>query len=216
MIFAAISLFGILLILFSAEGLRRTKRLKPESSRKLVHILSGVIIATWPYYIDTNIIVALAGLMFLTVLASMRLGIFTAIHSVSRRTIGELFFPIGIAAAALIANETWIFTVAILHMSLADGFAAIVGTSANKSRKYKVFGYVKSYAGTTTFFVASVLIMIFAAIFNPEYFRSDTWLILVWLPVTATVIENVAPYGSDDLFVPVIVAFVLNLLPYVP
>lgn len=149
--------------------------------------------------------VALLAVIFL----SRELHIFKAIHSVRRRTWGELLFPVSVLLASWLAQSKWIFAAAILHMSLADGFAAIVGTNFGKRTTYKVFGQAKSLAGTLTFVVLSFGITLWA-VHSEVPVQTGMTAFVLWLPLAAAVMENVGVFGIDNLFVPMLVLLVLN------
>lgn len=199
---------AIFLILVVAEMLWRAKLLEAEHSRKLVHIVVGTFAATWAFYMQDQQIVLLAGAMFLVVVISRLLGIFSSIHSVKRKTWGELFFPIGIALSALLTDSPWIFLAAILHVSLADGLAAVVGRRYVRTHGYKVLGQQKTLVGSLAFFNASLFIVISIVLLVPELQFIPIVLLLV--PALATAAENLGLYGSDDLLVPLIVTVLLT------
>lgn len=201
---------AIFLILVVAEVLWRAKLLEAEHSRKLVHIVVGTFAATWAFYMDDQQILLIAGAMFMVVLISRLLGIFSSIHSVKRKTWGELFFPLGIALCALLTDSPWIFMAAILHVSIADGLAAIVGRRYIRTHGYKVLGQQKTLAGSLAFFNTSLLIVIAVVLLMPEIQFLPAVMLLV--PVLATAAENLGLYGSDDLLVPLIVTLLLTVM----
>jgi dolichol kinase len=47
----------------------------------------------------------------------------------------------------------------MLHVALADGFAAIIGTKYGRAWAYKVFGQTKTIIGSMTFWVVSLCIL---------------------------------------------------------
>src|SRR5690606_5932197 len=140
--------FGLLLL---AEQLRRKQIIHGEIARKFVHITVGAFIATWPYYLSMLSIQFICLLMLVGVVASRFLSIFQAIHGVRRKTWGDMLFPLGIGLAAMLASEPWIFSAAVLHLSLADGAAALVGERYKKAGKYVIAGQKKTIVGTTVF-----------------------------------------------------------------
>lgn len=202
------AVLAIFFVLVFAEILWRLKILESEHSRKLVHILVGTFAATWAFYLDISQILLLSAAMFLVVLVSRLLGIFSAIHSVKRKTWGELFFPLGIALCALLADSPWVFMAAILHVSIADGLAAIIGRRYIRSHGYKVLGQQKTWVGSLAFFNTSLLIVIAVVLLVPELQFLPVVMLLV--PVLATAAENLGLYGSDDLLVPLIVTLLLT------
>lgn len=193
-----------------AELLWHTKKIEGETARKFVHIAVGTFVAFWPYFMDWHEI-QLMSLAFVIVIAiSWKANVFRAVHNVKRRTWGELLFPIGIGVSALIAPPAIIFTAAILHLSLADGFAAIIGLKYGKVRRYSIRNYSKSVAGTLTFWLISTAIIVVTVALSPNGLTWPLVPLLVWLPLAATLVENVAVAGTDNIFVPILVIVVLQ------
>lgn len=177
-----------------------------EVSRKFVHLTVGSFVALWPLFLEWWQIALLSVAFVLVILVSKQLGLFRAIHSVQRPTWGEIFFGLAVGTVTLITHQPAIYAVALLHMSLADGLAAIVGTNLGNSNRYLVFGMHKSIIGTITFAIVSTLILIVYAFHQGAAFD-------VWLPVIvlgATLIENISIKGLDNLLIPVFIAWVLG------
>lgn len=198
----------VLVVLLASEVVWRRHDIDPEYARKLVHISVGSFVAFWPLFLTREEILGLSVVFMVAVLASKYLNIFKAIHSVQRPTWGEFLFAASVGILALAAQSGWIYLAALLHMSLADGLAAVVGTKYGRSTHYKVFGHTKSVAGTATFTVISALIFV-------GYFILTLNTFTLWfIPITfaSAVIENAAVRGLDNLFVPLLVAVCLNLL----
>jgi phytol kinase len=143
---------------------------------------------------------------FIVVGVSKVFNVFQAIHSVQRPTWGELFFALVVGAITLITQSKAIYAAALLQMSLADGFAAIAGTRFGSGNSYLVLGHKKSLVGSVTFFAVSVAILV---TYSQLHGHIATTLIVVTAAL-ATLIENAAVAGLDNLLVPLLVAFILN------
>ncbi len=206
-----IALVGVFLILLVSELLWQKKVFKDEVARKFVHILVGSFVAFWPYFMSWRQIELMCLAFLLVVAASMRFRVFHAVHGVTRDTRGEIFFPIGIGLTALLAPSAVVFTAAILHLSLADGLAALVGKKCGRRHTYTFRGYKKSLAGTLTFFLTSLLIILAAVVGGGTAITTATLPLLILLPMAATVVENTAVGGTDNVFVPLLVVSVLRL-----
>jgi phytol kinase len=197
----------VFLILLLAEYLSRYKGVHSELTRKLVHTAVGAFVAFWPFFLTWRQIQFLAIAFLVVVLVSIKLDIFGSIHAVKRNSMGEVLFAVVIGLLAFIVDDKWIFTVAMLHMSLADGFAAVAGLAWGDSNKYKIMGRTKSIVGNLTFFFTSVIIMIIYAAFSGNAYNAYT---NVLLPVIATFAETVSGEGMDNLVVPLLVALFLS------
>lgn len=212
MIGAVIGVTGIGLILVLSELLWRRKIISAEYSRKFVHILTGTFIAFWPFMMDFWVIQLLSFGLLTIVFLSMRLKIFKSIHGVPRQTYGEVLFPLGIAVAATFAHSEWIYAAAILHLSLADGFAAVIGIRHIKKHGYKIFGQSKTIVGTFVFYMISLSIIVCVVVFDGAHYQNVGASLIFWLPLAATLIENLAVYGTDNVLVPLVIIGVLNSL----
>jgi phytol kinase len=205
--YIVLTVLVVFLLLVLNEIWGRKQAVHGEFSRKFVHITVGSFVAFWPFFLSWRQIEIFSVAFMVVVLASKYLHIFKAIHTVQRPTWGEVFFAASVGIIALVTHDKWIYAAALLQMSLADGFAAVIGTRYGGRQKYSVAGYAKSVVGTLTFFVVSVLILV-------AYVHwGDTALSLkrlLSISVLATLLENVAIRGFDNLLVPLLVAFLLT------
>lgn len=206
-----IAIGGVLAILAISEVLWRTNKMRGEDARKFVHIAVGTFVAFWPYFMTWHEIQLMAVAFFVVVLVSLRANVFHAIHNVKRKTWGELCFPIGIGLSALIAPPPIIFAAAILHLSLADGFAAIIGKRFGMLHQYTIRNYTKTLVGTFSFWVISTIIVFTTVMLSSSGLSWPLLPLLVWLPLAASLVENLALAGTDNIFVPLLIIAVLQL-----
>jgi phytol kinase len=206
MIALLIAIAGVAACLYGGEVLQHRYDYHPEITRKFVHISVATFAAFWPFFMSWSNIELLSLMLFVGVLASKRLSFFRSIHDVKRLTWGEIFYPVSIGMAALLSGNEWIFTAAMLHLGLADGLAAVVGTLFGRKHQYKVLGATKSRAGTITFWVCSFLIVLVCGVLNGPH---NGFITLLWLPLLATAFENIGVAGSDNLLVPMLIVITL-------
>ncbi len=212
MIAIAGSLAVVMAILVLTEVLWNKGVLKGELGRKFVHITVGTFVAFWPFYMSFRAIQIIA-LIFLPVLiVSRRFNMLRSIHTIDRRSLGEILFAVGIGVTSLIAKSHWVFAIAILHLSLADGFAAVVGKQWGKATRYKVFGHEKSLVGTGTFWLISCCLLL--VLMTTGTIRPLSLALLLTLPIASALLENVAILGFDNIFVPLLIVLVLNPLKF--
>lgn len=202
-----LALIAVGFILLIAEYLARYTSMHSELTRKFVHMCVGTFVAFWPFFLSWREIELLSIAFLIVILISIRITAFKAIHTSPSRAIGEICFAVVIGLLALISTTKWIFMASMLSLSIGDALAAIVGVMWGESTKYKVFGKTKSVIGTATFFVVSVGIMMTYVHFSPDT-AGFTTLFLV--PVLATLTENVAFNGTDNLIMPLLIALVLG------
>ena len=201
-----LSIVIVFLLLVGSELYWRKRGLHDEFSRKLIHITVGSYVAFWPYMLSARQIQLLSAAFLVIVAISKYFNLFSVIHSVQRPTWGELWFALVVGLLSFTLHHPHIYTAALLEMSLADGMAAVIGTRYGKRLRYSVFGSAKSLEGTLTFFVISCLIL-------SGYALASHMMLVAYLiiPISlgATLLENVAVRGSDNLVVPLYMAVVL-------
>lgn len=199
-----LSVATVFLLLVINEAIWRG-RTHGEFSRKFVHIFVGSFVAFWPLWLSWQQIQFLGLAFVAVVLVSRQLNIFKTIHSVQRPTWGEVYFGLAVSLTALVTPQAAIFAAALLHMSLADGLAAVIGHKYGR-RIYHVFGARKSWLGTLTFAVVSLFTL---SVYSWQVASLGWWLPLIVL--VATLAENLAPRGLDNLLVPLLVAVLLQV-----
>lgn len=205
-----VTVLPVLLLLLLTEYLWRSKSLRGESARKLIHIIVGSYVAFWPFMIGFEAVQLISAAFLIVIALSLRFGIFKAIHGVARRTWGEVLFAVGIGLIAVLTNNPWIYAACILHMSLADGFAALAGMKWGKNNTYYIHNHKKSIVGTGTFWFISLLITGLAIANIPEL-QANAEMYLLWLPIATSLTENIGINGTDNVLVPLLVYVAFSL-----
>jgi dolichol kinase len=188
-----------IIIVFVLLGLNelwwRRHPVHSELSRKFIHVTVGSFVAFWPYFLGWHEIQFLS-IAFLAVIAiSKYLHVFQAIRS-----------AVAVGAITLITHDKAIYAASLLQMSLADGFAAVIGTRYGNRQKYLVFGYTKSVLGTTTFLIVSLVVLMAFSHYAHVYLGLG---LIAGIAAAATIIENLAIRGLDNILVPLAVALLL-------
>jgi phytol kinase len=202
----ALTVLIVFVLLTSNELWWRHHTIHSELSRKFIHVSVGSFVAFWPYFLSWRQIQLLSIAFLVIVVISKYMHFFRALHSVQRPTWGEVLFAISVGAITFITHDKAIYAAALLQMSLADGMAAVIGTRYGNRQKYSIFGYTKSVLGTLTFFIVSVIILVGFS----HYAHVN--LGLAWIAAigaSASLIENFAIRGLDNLFVPLAVSLLL-------
>lgn len=179
-----------------------------EGARKLAHMLIGIQVALWPLYLDWFEIRLISIGLALGFIVSMRLRWFRSIGSVSRLSYGEVLFALMIGALTLATQSAGIYAAAMLHLSIADGAAALMGLRFGRTTTYRVFGHTKSVVGSLSFFIASLGILVAYAVIVPGGLPIH---IIAFGALGATLLENLGILGLDNIFVPAYVVWLLSL-----
>ena len=204
-----LSVLAVFIVLLFSEYGWRKHWLENEFGRKFVHITVGSFVAFWPFFMSWGQIRLLSLAFLVVVVVSDRLKLFHAINSVQRPTFGEICFAAVVGLLTFVTHSKGIYAAALLQMSLADGLAAVLGTRYGRDNKYHVLGHLKSVVGTSTFFVVSMALLVGYGLYSVAG---------VSLPVAisgaliAAAIENLAPLGLDNLFVPLFIGILLTNL----
>jgi phytol kinase len=193
----------LLIILVLAEMLGRQRRVSREVTRKLVHALSGLEAAAFPWlFTSVWSVLAIAGTSTLLMAITMRRGALPSVHGVRRTTAGGLYYPLGVAVLFVGAGQRpEVYVPAILVLALADPAAALVGRSVGLVR-YRLPGGDKSVEGSLAFAVCALACLHVSLGLLTSL---DPVPLLLWSllgAVVATGLEAVSPRGSDNLSIP--------------
>lgn len=208
-----LAIVPVAVVLALSEFLWRRKIIKGERARKFIHIIAGVWMAFWPLYLPFDGIFLLGICALVLLLYSRFTNLFHAIYAVKRRTYGELFYAVAIVSCSYIGKEAWIYVTSILLLALADGGAAVIGRIWGVSNQYKVFrskNLIKSVSGTAAFMILAYLSVGIGLLLAGGYDDVGHGALLFTVPLVLTVIENISPYGLDNLITPLFATLVLN------
>jgi phytol kinase len=206
-----LTLFGIFLVVILSEHLWKKRQLRGEAARKLVHITGGIFASLWPLYMSWWEIRTVSMIALVLALVMRQTNLFRGVYDIDRKSWGEVIGPVVMIGLTFLNLDQWVFATAVLHVALADGLAALIGTKYGKANRYKVFGHTKSLVGSATFWLTSCLILFWLVAFSPLSLAAAMPIIL-FLPTAATLTENISPFGSDNFTVPLLVILVLNQL----
>ena len=114
-----------------------------------------------------------------------------------------------IGALTLLTESAAVYAAAMLHLSVADGLAALIGRGFGRRTSYKVFGHTKSLVGSGAFFLTSLAILTGFSLLAPA---DLAWWAVVGGAIGATILENIGVMGSDNILVPAFIVAMLRLV----
>ncbi len=215
---------GILTVLGSLAGLLvfcqylgKRFNLGAELGRKAVHMGMGLICTcfpllfreTWPVFFLAGI--AVLSLFAVRMLPALRSSIGSSLHGVKRSSLGEIYFPLSVAAVWFVSiDRPLFFSLSILVLTLADAFAALIGTQYGQ-RLYSTNEVYKTWEGSCFFFTVTFLCIHIPLLLLTDIGRAESLLLALLIGILATIIEAVAWHGLDNLFIPVSVCIFLNI-----
>lgn len=212
--------YGVLVIVLllsaligMAEGLARYTTIPPEWSRKLVHLGGGLGCLLFPLLLDRATTVLLLAVVFGGGLwLAEQGGWLKCLCRVKRKSRGSVYYPFAIAILfRLTEGQYGLYMSAVLVLTVADTAAALVGARFGRIH-YRTGGVdeCKSLEGSVAFWVLA-----FLAVFLPLAWQAGDagcWQVLLSAFLAATLltlVEAVSIGGRDNLYVPLLAAFLL-------
>jgi len=151
------ALFGI------SEWLFYRGEKKVEYTRKLVHISTGLIALSFPFFIEAFWqMIILCGSFLLLMTVCEKMNWLKSITSVERKSYGSWLFALIVLVCFWVQqqfNSTLYYYLPILILSISDPLAALIGKKVNY-KPLQVFGQIKSIGGSIAFFLSSLVILI--------------------------------------------------------
>ena len=213
-------LITIFFLIIISESARSYLRWKPESSRKLVHIIVGILVSICPLiFISKFPPITLAVIFIIINAIALKNKTFKGMHSTDRISYGTVYFPFAFLILAIFWWEKPITLVlSILIMTFSDTIAAIIGERTTHPRQFKLWVDVKSIEGCIGMFLSSFMIIyigtdLFAWLFEAAFFIPLPILIGVsgFVAMLVTLSESNSSRGSDNFSVPIIAALSYDL-----
>lgn len=187
----------------------------PEVQRKSVHVAIGLYALTLPVLFDTRwpvvalLLIALALMLFLRTPASRTAGLGAAIHSVERKSAGDIWLALAIGFVFIRAGDSYIlYALPIAVIALSDAAAALTGSSYGR-RRFKVEAGLKSWEGVVAFFAVTWILAMVMLLLLTDIPRLNVVVLALTIAAFGAVVEAVSWRGLDNLFVPICVHFFL-------
>jgi len=186
------------------------RKLPHEMSRTFAHIM----VANWWIIASLTMAsywVVMAAPFFFIVFNILNL-IFNWIPCLNSKVRSNSFGTVYYAASVALLTHLYFFDpnlraaggIGLLVMGYGDGFAAVIGQFYGK-HKFSIFKGHKSIEGSLTMLVVS-MIAVYAYLMWMT--GAPSLLMVLVIPILATMIEAISPYGLDNLFVPLISALI--------
>ncbi|MEH2304253.1 diacylglycerol/polyprenol kinase family protein [Nostoc sp.] len=220
----AISYIYAISLLVLGEGLRRLFDVKPDLTRKMIHIGAGMwvfgVLRLFNHW-EIGIIpfATFIGLNYLFYRYR-----FIGAMDTQDSSPGTVYFAISVT---LLFGLLWrpdgpvdsvaIAVAGIMAMTWGDALAALIGRRFGQ-HKYQVGNSVRSWEGSAAMFVASTVVISLVLLLLPGSSLSPlatplslglALLTAVVAATFATLVEAVSPHGTDNLSVPLVTAGVV-------
>lgn len=191
----------IIIFAIIASFLFLKKRVSFLIAKKSVHITAISICAVSPYYVPSDILLLIAFSLTVINLIFTYFGLFRELNN-NRRTWGVFYFStIFTLLIYLFPNNPDFVFYPMIILALADGFAAIIGSSMGK-HKYSLSGDVKSIEGSIVFFLFSVICIILAPKLLPVVALVVPIESALFISVFLTLLEAQSRKERDNFWIP--------------
>ena len=173
-----------------------------ELSRKIIHIGTGpVILLAWLFEIPKNIAFFCASMITIALGINYQYRLLPAIEDIERKSFGTIAYGISITVLLLLfwPHYASSISIGVLSMAFGDGLAGLIGRSID-SPKWSILGQTKSLIGTLT--MGSVVAITISIISSTNNLGIEPLEIIV-ITLVATFLEQISPWGIDNLTVPI-------------
>lgn len=209
-------------LLFSAMGMlsqiSNGHTIIRELKRKALHIGIGLTALAFPIFLDETwkVIVALgtavAWLFAVRFVPALRSRFGSVLHGVRRRSLGEIYFAVSIAALLLLTQDSPVFyVIPVLILTLADATAAIAGKLLPVGR-LSGFARGKTVIGCGAFFAVAIVVSFASLVFLTDLNSREAILLAAVLAGTTCLVEAVSRRGIDNLAVPAVAYLMLVIV----
>ncbi|MCK6542474.1 DUF92 domain-containing protein [bacterium] len=218
----ALAFLSLGVILATVELLRRRFFWPPEITRKITHIGVGILIFLAPSWFDSGAPAVYIGVFFVVFnMLAIRGHWLQGIHGTDRRSYGTVYYPMAFTMLVLLCWETapLVLMSAMLVLALGDASAGLVGQLWPSPRHYYLTSDRKSIEGSITMFVVSTLVIAFSFLYYQNVhiaeFSKFTIICAALIgALLATIMEAISPAGSDNLTIPLTVAWVVYTITH--
>ncbi len=205
---AVLSVLAMFAVAGAVRWLGRRYAVGAETQRKVVHVGVGIHAMLLPLVLQREgffVFAALAAVALLVLRLPWiaREGIGASLHSVERRSWGDVLFVVAVAVLFLrSAGDSALYTLPIAVLTLSDAAAALVGTEYGR-RRFGTGDRVKSIEGSVAFFVVTWMVVVGILIAATDIPRENVIWLGTLVSAFATHVEADSWRGLDNLFVPV-------------
>jgi phytol kinase len=203
----ALVLGALGVLLLGVRTLQAPGRVGAETARKLVHLGMGCVCLAFPWlFAEAWPVWALAGLAgaglgALRAVPWLRRELGGVLHDVNRTSLGEIYFPLGVAAVFTLARgDTVRFVVPVALLAFADAAGALVGKRWGR-RKFATLESEKSVEGSLAVGVTGLVCAAGPLLATGHEWRA-TLLVGAVIGLFALMLEAISWRGLDNIFLP--------------
>jgi uncharacterized protein (TIGR00297 family) len=164
--------------------------------RKLIHLLTGVLILLLTFYLDRRLLLYLIILGAVFAFVSFNLRTFRLLHHSFSKSLGTLFYPAGVLSSYLLlyGQPMYYFQASLMVLTVSDTLANLAGQWKPGNRMFMVFKEHKSLYGVLGYSITALVILY---VFVPHGLHADWYFMLLAL-LLAINFEVISVRGSDN------------------
>ena len=190
-----------------------------EISRKFIHIMLGNWWIIAMFFFDNVWFASLGPAVFVVVnYLSNKKNIIKVMERDEQDGFGTVYYALSLLILSIVSfgifKNPALGLVPTLVMAYGDGLAAIIGKKT-KSKKYKLSDTKKSFAGSLTMFLISLLLIggYLLFMYKDMFWSSSHWpLVSAMMAFCVTAIEAISGKGIDNISVPISTLLLLILI----
>lgn len=169
---------------------------QPAPLRKLIHLLTGLLILLLTYHLDRRLLLYLIILGAAFAVISFNLRPFMLLHKSFSKSLGTLFYPAGVLSSYLLlyGQPIYFFQASLMVLTVSDTLANLAGQWKPGNRMFMVFREHKSLFGVLGYSISALVILY---LFVPHSLYADWWFMLLAL-LLAINFEVISVRGSDN------------------
>ncbi len=154
--------------------------------------------------------IPVATVITIALLINQRLKILPIFEEIERKSYGTFAYGLSITILLILfwPTEAAAVCAGILVMSFGDGLAGLIGPQI-QSPSWKVFGQRKSIAGTLSMVITGAIILLLINTLSGAHLHP---LEISIITLIAVCLEQIGPWGIDNLSVPIVVAWTWSFL----
>lgn len=211
-----VSFTYIALVIVSAKIFEKKGK---EISRKFIHIMLGNWWIIAMFFFDNVWFAAFGPAVFVIVnYLSYKKDLIKVMERDEQDGFGTVYYALSLLILAIVSfgifKNPALGLVPTLVMAYGDGLAAIIGKNT-KSKKYKLSDTKKSFAGSLTMFLISLILIggYLLFMYNDMFWSTSHWpLVTTMMAFCITAIEAVSGKGIDNISVPISTLVLLILI----
>jgi phytol kinase len=197
---------SFLLLFGVAELLYHKLKVKVELTRKLVHIVTGLLTLLFPVMLNNHWLVLLLCSSFALILVvSLRFNLLKSINAIDRESVGSIAYPVAVYGCYLAYDYTGqnylYYYLPILTLAICDPIAALTGKRWPIG-KYKVGKDSKTLMGSSMFFLSALILSWYFI----RTFTGDDKISIIGsalaVSAVATMTEAISRRGLDNITIP--------------